>query len=458
MTQPPFKSSPRSFPTLLWDLLPTLCLVVAIIVPPFAGTLAFYRTAVFLLIAHTAISISVAPRKIPRPLLVTLGLGGAFTAWSLLSAIFGIDPGYSKGRWLSEHFFVFLFFCAIVLNPHRFKLAPVLWAGILSTLFIALGVMIDPFASGELLPPSADYAKLWKVAYMKGFSSDITWITSHLILVEWFGMVAFLVNSPRRPLFWGGILSTVASLWVVTQTFQVMVFFVVFVSLFVFVSLWVWKMHGRRGVWAIVLLLAVLIGGFAYRDLVLYPEKKTFEGIQQLLSTGKTENLHIQSRLNGIAWALKKCHERPLLGWGPGREILRKVDPHVFDVTEEEVLKNLATHPPIGHLHNQFADLLIRIGIPGLLAYILFLASILIQDIRSRPWRADWLKNPGAGLQLGAFIATFFALVRLMTETYPASSVGLQYWMVLAFAVIAPNSWDNSPLIEAFRSPSNPRN
>ena len=442
------KPAPKAnlFPIGLWEFLPSLFLFVMIVAPPFAGTIGLYRSAMFLLIAHTVFSLCRNPVKVPRSLGIVLALGTAFTAWSLVSAEFGIDPSYSLPRWFSEHLFVFLCFCGVTLNPYRYRLKMILWAGILSTLCIAIGVMIDPFSAKSVPIPPEAMLKLWKVAYMKGFSSDITWITSHMMLVHWIGMVAILLNSPRQLLFYGGLLSTFAGLWTVTQTFQIMAFFIVFVSTFVFLSIWIWKKYGRRGCWVIALFLVAGVACFAYRDLVVHPEKKTFHGILQLLRTGKTNNLHIQSRINGICWALKKCRERPLLGWGPGREILRKVEPKLFDVTEAAVALDAANHPPIGHLHNQYADLLIRVGIPGLAAYLLFLGAILARGFRQHPLRQDWGKYPGAAFQLGALISMMFALTRLLTETYPASSVGLQYWMVLAFAALAPSAWDGSPL------------
>ena len=433
----------RLFPAGLWEFLPSLFLFVLIVAPPFAGTISLYRSAMFLLIAHTALSLCLSPVHISRSLGIILVLGAAFTAWSLLSAIAGVDSHYSRGKWMSEHLYVFLFFAAAALNPNRFCLPLILWAGILSALLIALGVFLDPFALDSVQIPPDSQLKLWKVAYLKGFSSDITWITSHMMLVHWIGMTAILLNTPRRPLFYGGLLSTFAGLWVVAQTFQVMAFFIVFVSTFVFLSVWIWKKYGRRGFWAIVIFLVAGAGCFAYRDLVMHPEKKTFRGILQLVRTGKTDNMHIQSRLNGIRWALEKCRERPFLGWGPGREILRKVEPQTFNINEAQII-DPSRHPPLGHLHDQYADLLIRVGIPGLAAYLLFLGAILARGFRGHPWREDWRKKPGAGFQLGALIAMSFELLRLLTETYPASSVGLQYWMVLAFAALPASAWDAS--------------
>lgn len=436
----------------LWEFFPTLFLSVIILAPPFAGTIGFYRAAMFLLIAHVAISLFRNPAPIPRSLITVLAFGAAFTVWSLLSAIFGIDPHYSRGKWVTEHLYFFLFFAAVTLNSGRYCLPFILWAGILSTLFIALGVFLDPFSSDSVPIPPGAQLQLWKVAYLKGFSSDITWITSHLMLVHWIGMTAVLLSTTRQPLFYGGILSTLAGLWVVTQTFQVMAFFIVVVSTLVFLALWIWKKYGRRGAWGIAMVLFIGIGCFAYRDLVLHPEKRTFQGLSQLLHTGKTDNFHIQSRINGIRWALRKCPERPLLGWGPGRDILRKVEPKVFDITESDQIRDMQNHPPIGHLHNQYADLLIRVGIPGLLAYLFFLGSILVYGLRARPWRADWIQNPGAGFQLGALIGVSFELFRLLTETYPASSAGLQYWMVLAIAASAPAAWQNLRLIPTLKN------
>jgi O-antigen ligase len=311
---------------------------------------------------------------------------------------------------------------------------------------IALGLLLDPIAAGKFIWPKNSNVQGLKAAFIKGFSSDITWITGHLILVNWLGLTAVLQSSPRRPLFYGGLVSAAAGLWVVTQTFQVMAFFVIFVSTVAFAAAWFCKRHGRHGVWGVAVLVLLMAGGIAYRDLVLHPQKKTFHGMIELITTGKTSNTHIQSRLNGIRWALEKWKERPFLGWGPGREILRKVEPKIFNITDTEAVRDPARQLPVGHLHDQFADLLIRVGIVGLAAYLLFLAAIYRRAVLARPWSNDWKRHPGACLQLGALIGMTFALIRLLTETYPASSVAVQYWMVLAFAALPAVAWDTGPL------------
>src|SRR5262245_33019861 len=125
-------------PTLatLWKFLPSLCLLLLVVVPPFSGTLSFYRCAVFALIAVPAVSLILKPASPSRTVMTALFLGGAFTLWALIAAWFGIDRAYSLKRWLGEHLIVFLLFAAILLNRHPLHLRLILWAGILSTLFI----------------------------------------------------------------------------------------------------------------------------------------------------------------------------------------------------------------------------------------------------------------------------------------------------------------------------------
>ena len=136
-----------------WGLIPTLCLCLAILAPPFAGSVTLYEAAMFLLVGHTVVACCLRPPKLSRSLKIILALGGFFTLWSLLSAFFGIDAKYSFRRWESEHLYVFLFFCAIALNPEPLRVRWLLWAGIASTLLIALGMFMDPYASGRVIVP-----------------------------------------------------------------------------------------------------------------------------------------------------------------------------------------------------------------------------------------------------------------------------------------------------------------
>ncbi len=446
-------SSIRRLRNEFWKLLPSFCLLIVIIAPPFAGTISLYRAAMFILIGHTLVSCILKCPTLSRPLWIILLWGGGFTFWSLLSAIHGIDPRYSLSRWESEHLYGYLFFCAIVLNPCGYSVPLILWGGILSIGCIALGMEIDWSAldqpSREFLKnlklDEVMYRKLYKAAHVGGFSTDITWLTGHLIFLQWLGLAAVWTSHWRSARFWGGITAGAAGIWVVMQTFQVAAFLVVYVTSFVFLCLWLLKNFGKRGVWLTVGMIAIMASGVAYRDFVLHPEKQAFEGISEFVKSGKTENLHLQSRLNGIRWAVNKCKERPWLGWGPGREILRKVEPQTFDINEAQV-KDPSRHPPLGHLHNQFADLLIRTGIPGLSLYVGFLLAIVVGGIRSSLWKADWLKRPGAPIQLAALLCVVFATFRLLAETYPASSIGAQYWMVLGFAALSADAWDGSTL------------
>lgn len=415
-----------------WRLIPTFCLMVVILVAPFAGTLSIYRTAMFALMAHTLACCWSRRPALARGVGKVLVLGTLFTAWSLLAACFGIDPAYSIRRWQSEHLYAFLFFAAILINPCGLRVNFLIWSGIASVGFIALGMAMDPFAMGEFVATSKKSFKILQVAYTKGFSSDIIWITSHLILVYWIAMAAVLRGGLRRPAFYGGLAAAIAGCWVVGSTYQIMPFFIIATMTMTFICLILREHFGRRGIWAALLVIVATGAALGYRDVALHPEKKIFPGIAQLLSTGKTKNAHIQSRINGIRWAVSKCGERPWLGWGPGREILRKVEPSVFDITERDTANNPEDHPPIGHLHCQFPDLLIRVGIPGLALYLLFLASVYLQAWRSRPWQPKSAQNPAACFQLAAAVGMAFMLARLLTETYPASSVAAQYWMVLA--------------------------
>ena len=444
-------SSIRRHGSEFWKLLPSLCLFIVIVAPPFAGTISLYRAAMFALMGHTLVSCFQKRPSISRRLWIILSLGGAFTFWSLLSAIYGIDPRYSLSRWESEHLYGYLFFCAIVLNPCGYSVPLVLWGGILSIGCIALGLEIDwrglEQPSRELLKhlnlDDVMYRKLYKAAHVGGFTTDITWLTGHLMMVQWLGLAAVWTSHWRSFRFWGGLAAAAAGIWVVMQTFQVAAFLVVYLATFIFLCLWLLKNAGKRGVWLTIGMTAIMTSGVAYRDFVVHPEKKAFEGVNDFLKSGKSENLHLQSRLNGIRWALNKCKERPWLGWGPGRDVLRRVEPQTFDINEAQII-NLSWHPPLGHLHNQFADLLIRTGIPGLGLYTGFLLVIVACGIRLSLWKANWLKRAGAPIQLAAQLCVIFITIRLLAETYPASSVGAQYWMVLAFAALPPSAWDAS--------------
>ncbi|MBV9463406.1 MAG: O-antigen ligase family protein, partial [Verrucomicrobiae bacterium] len=243
------------------------------------------------------------------------------------------------------------------------------------------------------------------------------------------------------------------ALWVVLQTFQVAVFVIVVGLTFVFTIYGLAQWRGRR-VWLwLPLWVGVLIAALWARDTFLYPNKKIFHGVGETLSSGASSNAHIQTRLNGIRWAIRKSSERPWFGFGPGRDILRRVDPANFDVPDDGAI-DFTKHTPIGHLHNQYADLLVRVGWVGLVLYLAFLATVLIGAAKEKLWRASWTANAGSAWRACAATALAFALVRFCAETYPASSVGIQYWLLIAFAALPASAWtDRWRISESTREP-----
>lgn len=102
--------------------------------------------------------------------------------------------------------------------------------------------------------------------------------------------------------------------------------------------------------------------------------------------------------------AARAARDNPVLGVGIGAEfdvfVIEQVGPHSFLVT------------PQLYLHNQYIYLLLIGGVPGLLAFVLFLLTPVVKSIRRRP-RAPAIAACGVGIGLimiSAVVAIYFTV------------------------------------------------
>jgi O-antigen ligase len=151
----------------------------------------------------------------------------------------------------------------------------------------------------------------------------------------------------------------------------------------------------------------VLVGGTAGNETI----EPVIERGQTLVNPGKTsKESSLQSRAleTKIAWGEVKKH--PLLGVGPGApfgvyllEGVRGRDGAVIGYH----------HQPQLFLHNQYIYLILIAGIPGLIAFILFLGSAVVRAIRRRPKDLAIVAcGVGVGMiMVSSFVAIYFSVV-----------------------------------------------
>jgi hypothetical protein len=117
--------------------------------------------------------------------------------------------------------------------------------------------------------------------------------------------------------------------------------------------------------------------------------------------TSREEQLTTEARLNQLRVSAPLVGERPLLGWGLGKEYI------YFEPGYREF-------QPINLTHNIFSDLLLRTGLVGLLFFLVALSLSLAHGMRT--WRSQ-AANLTAALSLAATAVVVGLVAKGMVES-----------------------------------------
>ena len=125
------------------------------------------------------------------------------------------------------------------------------------------------------------------------------------------------------------------------------------------------RVHARRVFLALLLLLPVLMAASAEYKLRFYPT-----------AASTLESFALDER--PLIWriAVGKALERPVLGYGYGREIIRG--------DFRDALAAAGRPTPYFHGHNVFLDAVIQLGVIGLAVFVAFLASLAVSFASAR--------------------------------------------------------------------------
>jgi O-antigen ligase len=158
---------------------------------------------------------------------------------------------------------------------------------------------------------------------------------------------------------------------------------------------------------ATLITVFVLVGGSAGNETV----EPVIERGETLIHPGKTAGeSSLQSRAQETSIAFKTIKENPVFGVGPGVP---------FNVFITEAVRTGSgqvigfTHTPQLFLHNQYLYLILVSGIPGLIAFVIFLGTPVVLALRRK--RDDLLTvacGVGVGMiMVSAAVAIYFSVV-----------------------------------------------
>lgn len=131
--------------------------------------------------------------------------------------------------------------------------------------------------------------------------------------------------------------------------------------------------------------------------------------------TSREEQLTTEARVNQLRIAAPLVAERPVFGWGLGKEYI------YYEPGYREL-------QPINLTHNIFGDLLLRTGLVGLLLFLIALGSSLAQSMRV--WRSQ-VASLAAALSLAASAVVVGLIAKGMVE-----SLFEKYRLAVALGVV----------------------
>lgn len=177
-----------------------------------------------------------------------------------------------------------------------------------------------------------------------------------------------------------------------------------------------WSMIRKSGL-PVGLAVAIFAGLLAWNHQHVLDRAGKEQNVIQLMLAGQWDNLPYTSiglRIHVYRAGWEKWQEHPLFGWGPGesRWLVRSL--------EDENLHIL------GHFHNIYLELLLRLGLTGFLLFMGFVVSLLL-DIAIQ-FRKGRLPGDVTVFLSGAF---FMYLIWGLTDSRWTHLDWMFYWIIL---------------------------
>jgi O-antigen ligase len=357
-------------------------------------------------------SIAVAKEKEIRavpPVWIPFLLWGA---WALFSYAWSMEPERTLKEWRNEVFYTAAGLWVCYVGSQARSAARVFLPVVAAAAVAACAIALRDFARG-----GQDYAAGWH-----GGPGDHS--SALLVLAPCAVMAAWYLHRAGAPR-WQAMTPWLVAALLLTSSYYTL----------------------NRTVWAGLVAEALLIGALLLRRSRALENVAFGTGAKiatssvavVVVATGLALMLHVHAQREAVVdpasltrdsrlevWreTVERVAEKPLVGYGFGRGILR-----------EELRAELHGSHNLWHAHNYFLDALLQIGVPGLLLFLLLLAVTVREG-----WRAS--RDPDYGVAacaialLGVVAGT---VVRNMTDTILVRQNALLFWGVVG-ALLAAGS------------------
>ena len=371
---------------------------------PFAHTVALRHLGLFMTVMSAAyVWYRDPPPPVPckLPLLFWAGVCWASLLWS-------IDPSYTFGELKNEVGYTmaaFLAFYALTRDEADLRR----WLYTLLTGLLILSII----AIGNYLERGA-----WDLSgEVKGFLGDRNSYSTYIVLVTPLALLVALLPSAGGHLRKFGWLALPLALVSGSLTLNRMMWPSLIVMALLLFALYLRKFHADKSVWlpgvaAGVLLLTVFAGQFAVVSI-------TKSGVPQSSWTGVEKSFAKDPRFLIWSYAKERVAERPIVGHGYGRGILKAQFQGHFG------------NPMFWHGHNMLLNYLLELGLAGGVA-LLWLATALVRKLWQL-YSSDDGRTRESGLLGLAVLAGI--LVKTLTDDILVRDNGLLFWALMGMVL-----------------------
>jgi putative inorganic carbon (HCO3(-)) transporter len=421
VTVPTLTASTAALPNL--DTIIRGLLYVYIFSLPFEGLLFVERNGFIILVVLLLLWCAVNQRHFFTRTPIDLPLL-AFVFWVAFTIPFSMFPSYSFkefGKLLQQGLIYYVVVYFFNDGPHRIRL-----------LSLLVGVLILVSAYGVTQFDIHDRQA------MVSFLSAEVWLTTYLVMfIPLCIALALCEKRPWSKALYVGVSVLAAACLLLTQSRAGQVAFIC--------ELWVLAWLIRRRTMLVVasmFSLALVVSAVFVVKVGTTAQGVPIVGPQTIvpIRTGLSSVVH---RLDIWAFSLSQIAMHPIVGIGYGKDNFKLV----YGDTPEEVPPG---HSPIRNqgTHNLFLYLALHVGLPGLMLFLWLAARIVRTDLAAFRRVTDPVSQ---AVLLGAVASVIGMGVRLMFDQMFVGTLAIQFWILVAIAMVARRAVDGVTQTPAWR-------
>ncbi len=236
-----------------------------------------------------------------------------------------------------------------------------------------------------------------------------------------------------RLVLWAGLLGLVIEMLLITQSRISWLAVALIGSVTALLTLWQARKKGFRisRTWA--LLALTVVGGsialvlFVNRDVIALRYTQyvhSTEALSRAADGARVADDPVEIRVGLLRYGLERWRERPWFGWGPGTRVAAMASSVPRDV---------------GHLHNTYLELLVRLGLVGALIFgagLWLVARSVWRGVRAGKLAPDSF----------VFIVAAFAVAAMWAAANFRPTSEVRFLMILLGAMAYSTAWSARPL------------